>query len=233
MALTVRALSAISRASLDRELENELELFLGVPSDEGLVFGSFDRGPLKRGSGGAAELVGPGTVWVQLVIARPIVDVTRLLNRYVRPLLAAMSKLGPPARYFGRDFVSVDHRPAARIAFAHDAVTNRALFEAFVPLGDRAMEAIRTAYVAMGATEVTPIAEESEPPEEPPWSISIDEPIGRMSAGRDREGTKRLGGELMASRQVIADLEAGVISPTAWLFGADIANARALLDRLV
>ena len=36
------------------------------------------------------------------------------------------------AHFFGRDWVSVEHRPAAWVGFAHDATTRRTLFEAFV-----------------------------------------------------------------------------------------------------
>jgi hypothetical protein len=62
-------------------------------------------------------------------------DEKRIVNRSVRPLLRALTKvLGPggPAHFFGRDWVSVGHRPAAWVGFGHDATTRRTLFEAFV-----------------------------------------------------------------------------------------------------
>ncbi|HZU82712.1 MAG TPA: hypothetical protein VE987_07340, partial [Polyangiaceae bacterium] len=68
-------------------------------------------------------------------------------NRYVRPLLRALtgSMAGAlSARFFGRDWIAVGHRPAAWVGFAHDATTRRTLFEAFVAVrapfatGDRA-----------------------------------------------------------------------------------------------
>jgi hypothetical protein len=129
---------------------------VAVPADDAVALGAFQRSsevaagvPLVlRGSGGAAARVGPGTVWVQLALARPdalvACDAARLLNRHVRPLLAALTKVGALAHYFGRDWVSVARRPAALVGFAHDARTGRALVEAFVAvttpvsLGDRA-----------------------------------------------------------------------------------------------
>jgi hypothetical protein len=81
--------------------------------------------------------VGPGTVWIQLSLARTdaLVACTadKLLNRYVRPLLRALTRAsGVPASYFGRDWVSAAHRPVALVAFAHEASTGSGLFEAIV-----------------------------------------------------------------------------------------------------
>jgi hypothetical protein len=59
-------------------------------------------------------------------------DERHLVNRYVRPLLRALTRSGSLAHYFGRDWVSVKHRPAAWVGFAHDASTGRAVVEAFV-----------------------------------------------------------------------------------------------------
>lgn len=145
-------LAAISRGALDRALGHDAELLVAVPADEGDVIGAFERGrgdgSLRRGSGGGPAHVGPGTVWVQLALARPdalvACDADKLLNRYVRPLLKALTKSGALAHYFGRDWVSVAHRPAALLAFAHDAGTGRAMVEAIVGVttpfasGDRA-----------------------------------------------------------------------------------------------
>jgi hypothetical protein len=90
----------------------------------------------RRGSGGPTVAVGPGTLYVSLALAHPSAltacDARRLVNRYVRPLLRALTKSGAQAHYFGRDWMSVMHRPAAWIGFAHDAGSGRALVEAFI-----------------------------------------------------------------------------------------------------
>lgn len=139
-------LAASSRAALDRPLAHAAELLVAVPGDDAVVVGAFQRRAdageapalplLTRGSGGAAARVGGGTVWTQLALARPdalvACDAERILNRYVRPLLRALTRTGAQAHWFGRDWVSVARRPAALVAFAHDAATGRALIEAIV-----------------------------------------------------------------------------------------------------
>jgi len=138
----------------------DAELTVATLSGEAIVLGAFQRPGdvdpavsgglpvLRRGSGGAAVRVGPGTIWVNLALARPDALVpcepSKLLNRYVRPLLKALGRSGAPASYFDRDWVAVAHRPAAMVAFAHDATTGACAFHAFVAvttpfaLGDRA-----------------------------------------------------------------------------------------------
>jgi hypothetical protein len=147
--LTVAELSSRSRAGLDRPLfGDDAELLVAVPVDEGLVLGAHQRaselgaalvagGALhRRGSGGGEAQVGPGTVWLQLALAHSSALVPcepgRLLNRYVRPLLRAVTRLGVIAHYFERDWVSGAKRPVAALAFAHDASTGRAMVEAIV-----------------------------------------------------------------------------------------------------
>jgi hypothetical protein len=75
-------------------------------------------------------------VHVALALAHPgaliACDEKRIVNRSVRPLLRALTRVGALAHFFGRDWVSVHHRPAAWVGFAHDAMTRRTLFEAFV-----------------------------------------------------------------------------------------------------
>jgi hypothetical protein len=122
-------------------------LTVAEPQDAAVVLGAFQRSSeigganerliLRRGSGGAACLVSRGTVWIELALARSdaLVACTpdKLLNRYVRPLLRAMTGMtGVPANYFGRDWISAAHRPIALVSFAHEATTNAALFEAVV-----------------------------------------------------------------------------------------------------
>lgn len=140
--------AAASRAGLDRPLRYEAELVFGAPIDDAVVLGAMQRAAevgravsasgvlLQRGSGGAEARVGPGTLWMQLALARPDALVAcppdRLMNRHVRPLLRALTKLGALAHYFDRDWVSVAKRPVGAIAFAHDATTGRALVEAMI-----------------------------------------------------------------------------------------------------
>ena len=124
----------------------DASLLVGCPTDEAVVLGAFQRASemereaqslFRRGSGGGAARVGPGTVWIQLALTRPdaLVPCTadKLLNRYVRPLLRALTKVASTqASYFGRDWISAVHRPVALVSFAHEATTNAALFEAIV-----------------------------------------------------------------------------------------------------
>jgi hypothetical protein len=56
------------------------------------------------------------------------------VNRYVRPLLRALTKSGALTHYFGREWISAAHRPVGLVGFAHDSRTGRAAFEAFVAL---------------------------------------------------------------------------------------------------
>lgn len=141
---SAREIAAVSRGALDRALANPAELWVAVARDEAVLVGAFQRAagmradwPLvRRGSGGPEVRVGPGTVHVALALAHPgalvACDEKRIVNRLVRPLLRALTRTGSLAHYFGRDWVSVARRPAAWVGFAHDATTQRTLFEAFV-----------------------------------------------------------------------------------------------------
>jgi hypothetical protein len=127
----------LSRTSLDRPLAGGVELMVAEVRGKAVVRGAFQRGEgVRRGSGGPEVLVDTGSVWIALALASPgeltPCPAARIVNRYVRPLLRALTKLGAPAHYFGRDWVSVLHRPAAFVGFAHDASSGRALFEGIV-----------------------------------------------------------------------------------------------------
>ena len=118
---------------------------------------------------------------------------------------------------------------AVRTPFAVDRGAARASFQGKEPgtleaiLG-RAFEPrilaerIAESYVALagGVARDLPLTEpEPEPGEgllraEPPWSARLDEAIGPVCAGRDAGGVLRLGGDFMASRDAIADVEARV-----------------------
>ena len=145
-ALHARDVAARSRDSLDRALAHDAELTIASVADDAAILGAFQRAGevhadctlFRRGSGGAAVRVGPGTLWVSLALARvdALVACTpdRIMNRHVRPLLRALTKSGALAHYFGKDWISVAHRPAASCGFSHDRGSGRCMFEAFVAL---------------------------------------------------------------------------------------------------
>jgi hypothetical protein len=144
---TARVVAAASRAALDRPLQRPAELSVSIAADQALLVGAFQRGAnvpdadgarprLRRGSGGPEVLLAAGSIHIALALAHPgalaTADEKRIVNRAVRPLLRALTRTGSPAHYFGRDWVSVRHRPAAWVGFAHDSSTRRTLFEAVV-----------------------------------------------------------------------------------------------------
>ena len=120
-------LAALSRSSLGRSLTHDAELLLAEPADTAIVLGALQRvseiagdidgseALVRRGSGGAEARVSPGMLWMQLALARPSAlcacEPVRLLNRYVRPLLRALAKVGALAHYFDRDWISTSKRP--------------------------------------------------------------------------------------------------------------------------
>lgn len=140
--------AAASRGALDRRLEHDAELLLATLEDDAVVLGALQRASelgeaddpsralLRRGSCGAEVTVGPGSLWVQLALIRSDALVrcepSRLLNRHVRPLLRALTKVGALAHYFDRDWISAGRRPVAMIAFGHDVASGRALVEAVI-----------------------------------------------------------------------------------------------------
>ena len=268
---TAREVAGWSRAALDMSLESGAELWVHEVTTPALVLGAFERvslaepgrlaggaalAVLRRGSGGPSVLVAPGTVHVALALAHAgaLTECPpgKLVNRYVRPLLRALTGLGATARYFGRDWVSVESRPAAWIGFGHDAASGRSLVEAFVAVdapfapGPRASflgkepgtlaaithREIPPARVVAAVTEAYARAYAREPirapplhpgpvdvdvPDDPPWRATAEEVIGLVGAGRDREGTLRLGGALLASRDAVHEAErrAATIGPDA------------------
>jgi hypothetical protein len=148
LTVTAAALAGTSAGDLDRALASPAELRVSVTEDAAIAIalGAFDRRPpavpenvtvVRRGSGGPPVQVGPGTVHLALSLEHPGAlvpcDEKRIVNRYVRPLLRALTGVSTSqAHYFGRDWVSLAHRPVAWVGFAHDASTRRTLFEAFV-----------------------------------------------------------------------------------------------------
>jgi hypothetical protein len=157
---------AARSASWDLTTE-DARLVVGVAGDRATVLGAFERadspGAYRRGSGGGAALVEPGTVWVQLALKRCDVLVPctadKLLNRYVRPLLRALTKVtGVPVNYFGRDWVSAAHRPVGLVGFAHDAGSGRCLFEAIVGVGAPPALAGRSSFLGKEPAALTDVA---------------------------------------------------------------------------
>lgn len=239
------ALAARSRAALDAGLGGHGNLTVSIASDGGVLLGAFQRSTglegvgllRRRGSGGPEVRVAPGSVHVLLSLASPGAlvpcDEKRIVNRYVRPLLRALTKTGHLAHYFGRDWVSVAGRPVAWVGFGHDAGTRRTVFEAVVAVGapyvvrerestrgkeaavveveaERLVEAVVEAYgrdvevVELGTPAV--VADEA-PGEDPPWVATREEVIGTIGAGRDARGVFRVGGDLLVSRDALARLE--------------------------
>jgi hypothetical protein len=252
-------LAAHSRAALDRPLGQVAEIWTGVAGDEALLLGAFQRSVgmpagrpvLRRGSGGPEVVVGPGTIHVALALAHPAAltacDESRIVNRMVRPLLRVLTKAARVAHFFGRDWVSVAHRPAAWVGFAHDAGTRRTLFEAFVAvrtafaIADRPSflgkpygtleaiagrtldapsiaDAIVDAYLAAYNAEPVELAVPHTPADvvemraDPPWVATSEEAIGTIGAGPDAAGVFRVGGDLLVSRDALAELETRVAS---------------------
>ncbi|HEX8794016.1 MAG TPA: hypothetical protein VF765_23905 [Polyangiaceae bacterium] len=232
--LAARELAAHSRASLDRPLRAPAELMVAIASDAALVLGAFQRGagkpdtaPLvRRGSGGPEVLVAPGALHVLLSMESPGAlvpcDERRIVNRSVRPLLRALTRVGHLAHYFGRDRVVVAHEPVAWVGFAHDATSRRTTFEALVDVRDaRLVDAVVDAY-ARERDAVTLDAPEASAEDvgdlraDPPWAATRDEAIGPVGAGPDAQGRFRVGGDLLVSRDALARLEAAAaVTPLA------------------
>ena len=135
-------IAAWSRTLLDRPLTVPGELTVVLASERAKICGEWglDVDCMHlRGGGGASVILAEGSVYVALALAHAgalvaDADVPRIMNRYVRPLLAALAKSGARAMYGGRDFVAVKGAPVAWVGFQHSAETKRAAFEAVLAL---------------------------------------------------------------------------------------------------
>lgn len=256
--LDAGACAAISANALDRALARDAELVVRPLAGDAVVLGAFqrradvetDRPVFRRGTGGHAVRAAEGILFVHLALAHPAVlvpcDAERVLNRYVRPLLAALTKTVAPARYFGRDWIAMEHRPVAFVGFGHDATTNRVSLDAFVAVSrpyvddtrasfrgkapimlDEVREVVSTTIIdavvdafAAGATHA-PLGFDLPPSpalgDEPAWTVRDEDAIGIVAAGPDAAGTLQVGGEIMASRDAVARLD--FASPGVVLFG--------------
>jgi hypothetical protein len=89
----------------------------------------------RRATGGPAAYAGEGVTYVALALAHASVLMDcppdRVLNRNVRPFLAALRELGGVAHYFGREVLSVERRPAALLGWTRTE-DGRVLIEAFL-----------------------------------------------------------------------------------------------------
>lgn len=80
---------------------------------------------VRRLSGGRASVVGPGFLGITIVVPSPgwldpgrsALGPDRVLNRALRPLLAALRAAGVDPFYGGRDLVTWEHRPIATASF--------------------------------------------------------------------------------------------------------------------
>lgn len=93
----------------------------------------------RRPGGGRALLAGEGRLGLYLALPRPDalldtpIPADRVINRYVRGLLAGLARAGAEsgAHYFGRDFVSCESRQLARLS-QDGLATGPVLFEAVI-----------------------------------------------------------------------------------------------------
>jgi hypothetical protein len=211
-ARSAKEMAAHSRAALDHPLPTAAELWVAVARDEARVLGAFERDAepssdscvTRRGTGGPSVTVGFDTVHVVLSLLQPGVlapcDHARIVNRYVRPMLRALTRNGMLAHFFGRDWVSVAKQPVAWVGFGHDATTRRTVFEAFVGVrspiataprasflgkrpgtlesiaghgadATRIADAIIDAYLDAYDASAVDVAAADEPGSEPDWSL--------------------------------------------------------------
>jgi hypothetical protein len=223
-----------SRDAMSRALSRS-EIEIAFSEDDAILIGAFQRASdapspsLQRGTGGCAVRLAPGILHV--LVATPTFDEDEsvILNRMTRPLLRALK-----ARYFGRDWIDVDHHPIAHVGFAHERATRRTVFEAFIavrstfaitarasymgktpstletlrgPIDDEALVKSITDAYALPTHEPSPLVSKLEARSSKPWTARIDEAIGPICAGRDEHGVIRFGGEFMASFDAVRDLE--------------------------
>jgi hypothetical protein len=145
LASTAQLMASVARG---RERGEGGALQLATLRGEGLALGRYQRiacvlatspGPsdpgqrstnvVRRLTGGHATAYGDGILSLSLILPAPSawlpaaerIPAEKLLNRYVRGLLRALSALGAPAFYPGRDCVIVAARPVAYVSCERDA----------------------------------------------------------------------------------------------------------------
>ncbi len=170
--MRIAEISSLSWSAAESKLESPATLAVSIIEESGAILGAFQRSgdaptaSFTRASGGSALSVSSGAVHVALALLThdALVSCTRdqILNRYVRPLLRGLTKSGSVAHYFGRDWVSVGHRPVAFVGFAHHAGSGRTSFEAFVavsaPLWSRGGTAERASHSGKAPASLSELA---------------------------------------------------------------------------
>lgn len=120
-------------------------VFAAELTGSAIALGRFQRGGVaassaadvivRRRTGGRAVHAGAGVTYLALGLRDASVFLPcprdRVLNRNVRGMLVGLSTSGVAAHYFGRDFVSIDRRPAVSATWSRNAQGN-VLLEFFV-----------------------------------------------------------------------------------------------------
>jgi hypothetical protein len=201
------------------------------------------QGPstIRRWTGGRAFPYGSGMLSLCLIaphwqsLIQEGIPLHKILNRYVRPLLATLKKMGLPAFYGGRDFLTVSRKPIGYLTF--DVKANNALLMQFVLesqnlLSLRPLKEFVTIWIEnflhqdipwetfeFSKLEKEKIHSQSLPPMEDPrendprmlWSDLCEIPIGSLYAGLKLEGQKIkeviLFGDFIANSPAISELE--------------------------
>jgi hypothetical protein len=190
----------------------------------------------RRLSGGPPVVAPAGTIHLMLALPTPDAlvpdaDAARLVNRYVRPLLRALGRMGVPGRYFGRDTVMAEKRAVAWVGFAHHAGSGASVVEAFVPTERteamaRGIEAAyRDAYGELAALEGPCRVVDVD--DRPPFVSERAVPIGVIGAGNGP-----IGGELLASVEVVEAANAAAPGNVAEAIEAAMAAGGVLVGAL-
>ena len=87
----------------------------------------------SRGGGAESDWASKHASGFQLAVELGELPADKLVNRHVRPLLKALTRVtSAPANYFGRDWIAMAHRPIAFVGFAHSAEHGTGLLEAVI-----------------------------------------------------------------------------------------------------
>jgi hypothetical protein len=230
---SVAQIAGLSTSLLEQPLAGAAALVVLESIDEGSLVGAFDRGLMqqqetmtmryRRGTGGNAIPLRKGSLYLGLALTSAAAltpcSPAQVINRMVRPLLRVLTKcLGKRAAYFGRDTVVVDHAPVALVTMGHDSRSGRALFEAFIgpeiahAFKSDAQIEIASAYLKayQGITRLTPGNQTASalPISPSTWTAQVQEAIGTVGAFLHDDGTIEIGGQFMASRDAIKELNA-------------------------
>lgn len=90
---------------------------------------------LRRETGGPAVVAGAGVLYLALALSHASALMAcprdRVLNRNVRAILGALRRLHGDAHYFGREWISLNRRPAGLVAWTRRA-SGEVLLEVFL-----------------------------------------------------------------------------------------------------